>query len=92
MSRRIDITLHALSRFRERRPFVGDDTQVRAAIGQALNASTQVQLTNPYERARKTIANNGAATYHQYHNIVLVMSNDAIVSVYLYEPNRWEKQ
>jgi hypothetical protein len=89
---RLVVTLHAISRWRERAPGVhsGDDDVIRKRIGIALVNSRPVRLKNPVERAMKSLWGGGLATFHHHGQVVLVVTDSAVVSVYCCESERWE--
>lgn len=94
-TRRLIVTLHALSRWRERRYDITDttkrtDDEIRVEIGRAFMRARPVRLRKERERALKALRNGGTATYHHFDNVVLVVTDDAVVSVYEYERTRWE--
>lgn len=91
-TRTITISLHAISRWRERaedHEQRGTDTEIRQRIGMAFISSREVRLKHPGERANK-LATHGPATFHHFGSVVLVLSGDSIVSVYGYVAKRWE--
>lgn len=92
-TRRLTVTLHAISRWRERASEAvqdGTDDEIRARIGHALIHSRPVRLKNATERALKSVRNGALATFHQYSGVVLVICDEAVVSVYEYDRERWE--
>lgn len=90
---RLTVTLHAISRWRERAPELeqeGTDDEIRARIGHALLHSRAVRLKNPVERALKSVQNGSIASFHHYSGTVIVVTDGAVVSVYSYDRARWE--
>lgn len=90
---------HSISRWRERAIEMPDDgtvperetdDQIRARIGHALLNSRRVRLKNPSERISKSVSHGSLATYHHHGKVVLVVADQAVVSVYMYDRSRWE--
>lgn len=94
--KRLNITLHAISRWRERRydwqdKRIRSDDEVRVEIGKALLRSRRVRLRNEAERARKALTHGAFATYQHWSNVIIVVSDNTVLTVYAYEGARWEE-
>lgn len=91
---RLYVSDHAISRWRERATetpeVVEDDNLIRRRIGQALLRSRTVRLVRPAERISKALIHGSLATYHHHGQVVLVVADQAVVSVYAYDRSRWE--
>ena len=88
----VRVSLHALSRYRERieTDAAGGDDDVRYKILIAYRNSRPVQLRSTKERVSKLLRHGVETTYRQYQDQVLVVTGGNVVSVYLYEKSRWE--
>ena len=87
------VSLHALSRYRERietEDAAGDDDLITAKILHAYRNSRSVQLRSAKERVSRLLRHGVETTYRQYQDQVLVVIGGSVVSVYLYEKSRWE--
>ena len=86
------VSLHALSRYRERieTEDAGDDDDLTDKILHAYRHSRPVQLRSKKERISKLLRHGVETQYRQFGDMVLVVSDSVIISVYLYERQRWE--
>ena len=90
-ARTLAVTLHAISRWRERAADGdGTDNEIRAKIGMALLRGRAVRLRSLSERTLRAVTHGALADFHHSGQVVLVLTNDAVVSVYAYEGDRWE--
>lgn len=92
-TRRIIVSLHAISRWRERAQEganTGTDDEIRVRIGSAMLHSRPVRLRSAKERISKAIIHGKLAQYLQSGGVVLVLADDTVLSVYAYERDRWE--
>lgn len=90
-ARTLMVSLHAISRWRERSPDCdGTDDEIRAKIGAALARSRIVRLRGCRERVGKALTHGSLATFHHFGEVVLVVTESDVVSVYSYERRRWE--
>jgi hypothetical protein len=84
------ISLHAISRYRERSNTPeGTDEEIIDKIHQALATSRLVQLRSKKERVSKLLTHGAGATYHQSGAEVFVRVGDTVVSAYMYFRDRW---
>lgn len=89
----ITVTLHALSRWRERAPDTlanGPDAVLSERIAHSLMRSRPVRLKSARERISKTLRHGDRAQYRHHGAVVLVIVLRAVVSVYAYDGDRWE--
>ena len=88
------VSLHALSRWRERIDTGLDtilpDAEIVNGIKLALSHSRMVQLRSRKERISKLLRHGVETSYHQHGDQVFVVAGGNVVSVYLYEKSRWE--
>ena len=85
------ISLHALSRYRERieTEDAGTDDEIAGKILHAFRHSRPVQLRSAKERVSKLLRHGVETQYRQFQDLVLVVTGGSIVSVYLYYRDRW---
>lgn len=87
------VSLHALSRYRERietEDAGTDDDEIAGNILHALRRSRPVQLRSKRERIGKLLKHGAHAGYRQYQNMVMVIADGSVLSVYEYFPDRWQ--
>lgn len=86
------VSLHALSRYRERieTEDAGDDDGVTGKILRAFRYSRPVQLRSAKERVSKLLRHGVKTSYHQTQDMVLVVADGSVVSVYIYTRDRWQ--
>ena len=86
------VSLHALSRYRERieTDGVGDDDEITSNILHAFKHSRPMRLRSARERISKLLKHGVETEYRQYNDQVLVVTGCSIVSVYVYSRDRWE--
>ncbi len=86
------VSLHALSRYRERieTEDAGTDDEIASKILRAFRHSRPVQLRSTKERISKLLKHRVETEYRQYQDQVLVVTGDSVVSVYVYSKDRWE--
>lgn len=92
----LTITLHAISRWRERAAEAeqmpkATDQQIMVAIGRSLMRARNVRPADARDRVHKVLRHGALSTYHHDSagRIVLVVSDGAVVSVYEYVKKRW---
>lgn len=85
------VSLHALSRYRERieTEDAGGDDEIAGKILHAFRHSRLVQLRSKKERISKLLKHGTQTEYHQAQDMVLVVADGIIVSVYYYNKDRW---
>lgn len=85
------VSLHALSRYRERieTEDAGTDDEIASKILHAFRHSRPVQLRSTRERISKLLKHGVDTEYRQYQDQVLVVTGGSVVSVYYYSPDRW---
>jgi hypothetical protein len=85
------VSLHAISRYRERieTDCAGDDAEITGKILAAYANSRLVQLRSVKERISKLLRHKTKTDYLQHGEMVLVVSDDVVISLYLYEKSRW---
>ena len=86
------VSLHALSRYRERietEDAAGDDDLITAKILHAYRNSRPVQLRSTRERISKLLKHGTQTEYRQFQDMVLVIADGSVVSVYFYNRDRW---
>ena len=84
------VSLHALSRYRERIETEGGvDDDLTDKILHAYYHSRPVQLRSARERISKLLKHGVETEYCQYNDQVLVVTGCSIVSVYAYNRDRW---
>ena len=86
------VSLHALSRYRERIETggAGTDDEITVKILHAFRHSRPVQLRSKRERISKLLKHGTQTSYHQSQKMVLVIADGSVISVYEYFPDRWE--
>ena len=86
------VSLHALSRYRERieTEDAGTDDEITGKILHAFRHSRPVQLRSTRERISKLLKHGVDTEYRQYQGQVLVVTGGSVVSVYFYSKDRWE--
>ena len=86
------VSLHALSRYRERieTDDAGTDDEIVGKILHAFRHSRLVQLRSTKERISKLLRHKIETSYNQHGNMVLVVAGGSVISIYLYERDRWE--
>ena len=86
------VSLHALSRYRERieTDDASTDDEIVGKILHAFRRSRLVQLRSTKERISKLLKHGTRTSYRQYQDMVLVVADGIIVSVYYYNRDRWE--
>jgi hypothetical protein len=84
------VSLHAISRWRERADDSSDDDAIIGRITHALLHSRPVRLRSRKERISKMLKHGNATTYHQSGQHVFVLTGSTVVSVYLYNRDRWQ--
>ena len=86
------VSLHALSRYRERieTDAAGTDDEIVGKILHAFRHSRPVQLRSTKERISKLLKHRVETEYRQYQDQVLVVTGGSVVSVYFYSKDRWE--
>lgn len=91
MVRAVKVSLHALSRYRERidTEDAGDDDEITDKILHAYYHSHPMQLRSARERISKLLKHGVETEYRQYQDQVLVVTGGSIVSVYYYSRDRW---
>ena len=87
----VKVSLHALSRYRERieTEDAGTDDEITGKILHAFGNSRPVQLRSTKERISKLLRHKIETSYNQHGNMVLVVAGGSIVSVYYYSRDRW---
>ena len=87
----VKVSLHALSRYRERieTEDAGADDDIADKILRAYWNSRPVQLRSTRERISKLLKHGTQTEYHQAQDMVLVVADGIIVSVYYYNRDRW---
>ena len=88
----VKVSLHALSRYRERieTEDAGTDGELASKILHAFRHSRLVQLKSKRERISKLLKHGTQTSYHQSQNMVLVIAGGNVISVYEYFPDRWQ--
>lgn len=86
------VLLHALSRYRERieTEDAGTDDEIASKILHAFRHSRLVQLRSTRERISKLLKHGTQTSYRQHQDMVLVVADESLVSVYFYNRDRWE--
>jgi hypothetical protein len=88
--RRMKVSLHALSRYRERIEHGETDEQISDKIRAMLVNARPVQLRSKAERVRKLLSHGVETSYLQSGECVFVIAKGLLVSVYLYQRDRWQ--
>ena len=88
----VRVSLHALSRYRERieTEGAGTDDEITGKILHAFRHSRPVQLRSVKERISKLLRHKTETSYHQHGNMVLVVAGGSVISIYFYERDRWQ--
>ena len=88
----VKVSLHALGRYRERieTDDAGDDDEITGKILHAFRHSRPVQLRSTRERISKLLMHKIKTSYHQLQDMVLVVADGSVVSVYFYNRDRWQ--
>jgi hypothetical protein len=83
---------HAVKRFRERTNLVRSDQSIRNRLMDMVNKGIEVKPKKYYGVV--ALINHGfrAARYFSYNNFIIVVEDEAIVTVHQGEANRWEKK
>jgi hypothetical protein len=86
------VSLHSLSRYRERieTDCAGNDDEITGKILAAYANSRPVQLRSVKERISKLLRHKTKTDYRQHGEMVLVVSDDVVISLYLYDRARWQ--
>jgi hypothetical protein len=87
---RMRVSLHAISRYRERIEHGETDEQISNKIRAMLVNARPVQLRSKAERVRKLLSHGVETSYLQSGECVFVIAKGLLVSVYLYDRQRWE--
>jgi hypothetical protein len=84
------VSLHAISRYRERIEHGETDEQISNKIRAKLVNARPVQLRGKAERVRKLLSHGVETSYLQSGECVFVIAKGLLVSVYLYQRDRWQ--
>ena len=84
------ISLHGLSRYRERIHHGETDEEITKKIRASLAKARPVQLKSKGERIRKLLSHGVATQYLQSGECVFVVAQGSLVSIYYYDRQRWQ--
>ena len=89
----IQISAHAIERFRERTGSKKNDKSIQKRLLFFLNKSTEVELSKGYYRSIAIINHNfKVATYYQYGEWIMVVESNELKTIHRGEAKRWRKK